>query len=334
MSPVWVWIQFLASAALIVFAAIQLAKYGEVIAIRTRLGGMVVGVVLLAGATSLPEVLTTISSLSQGIPNLAAGNLLGSNMFNMFLLAVLDLLHRKDRILRKAALKHALTGSLTVFLIGLVVFFMLADIQLQVGWIGIDSLAIMLAYIVAMRLIQSHHAHASNPSAVTEEIPEGVPSLRRGLFGFSLAALGLVIVTPWMVRSSAEIAEITGMGATFIGATLVAIVTSLPELATTIAALKLGADDMAIGNLFGSNLFNTFAIGLTDVFYLQGRFLEVIDPAFLLVAILGLLMTGMGLIGNLARLERRVLFIELDAMALMAAYFAGLWMLYTRGVTP
>ncbi len=91
---------------------------------------------------------------------------------------------------------------------------------------------------------------------------------------------------------------------------------------------------MAIGNLFGSNLFNMFALGLTDIFYLQGRFLGVIDPAFLLVGMLGLLMTGLGFIGNLARLERRVLFVELDALALMVMYFAGLWLLYSRGVTP
>jgi cation:H+ antiporter len=94
----------------------------NIIAVRTRLGGMFVGVLLMAGATSLPEVLTAISSINQGVPNLAAGNLFGSNMFNMFLLAVLDLVHRKERLLRKAALKHALSGSLTVFLIGLVVF--------------------------------------------------------------------------------------------------------------------------------------------------------------------------------------------------------------------
>ena len=91
---------------------------------------------------------------------------------------------------------------------------------------------------------------------------------------------------------------------------------------------------MAIGNLFGSNLFNMFAIGLTDFFFLPGRFLAVIDPAFVLVGMLGLLMTGLGLIGNLARLERRVLFIEVDALALIAAYFAGLWLLYLRGVMP
>lgn len=329
-----VWVTFLICAALIVFAATQLAKYGDVIAIRTRLGGMFIGVLLLAGVTSLPEVLTTVSSLSQGVPNLAAGNLFGSNMVNMFLLAGLDLLHRKDRILRKAALKHALTGSLTVFLIGLVVFFMLADVHMQIGWVGLDSILIMLVYIVGVRLIQSNQTHPAATTPEQAEIPAGTPSLWIGLIGFGLAAAGLVVITPWMVSASAEIAEITGLGTTFVGTTLVAIVTSLPELVTTIAAVKLGADDMAIGNLFGSNLFNMFALGLTDVFYLQGRFLGVIDPAFLLVGMLGLLMTGLGLIGNLARLEKRVLFIELDALALIVMYFAGLWMLYSRGVTP
>ena len=139
-----------------------------------------------------------------------------------------------------------------------------------------------------------------------------------------------MVVTPIMVQSSAEIAEITGLGTTFVGTTLVALVTSLPELVTTLAAMKLGADDMAIGNLFGSNMFNMFAVGLTDVFFTQGRFLAVIDPSFMLVAILGLLMTAMGLIGNLAKLERRVWFLELDVLALIIFYFAGMWLLYVR----
>jgi len=131
----------------------------------------------LAGATSLPEVITTISSLSQGVPILAAGNLFGSNLFNMFLLAILDILHRKDRILLKAALKHALSGSLTIFLIGLVVFFILADIEIQIGWVGLDSILIMLAYIVAMRLIQANQSHNISHPPTKVEISAGVPSL-------------------------------------------------------------------------------------------------------------------------------------------------------------
>lgn len=325
-----VWIQFLISAVVIVLAANQLAKYSDVIAMRTGMGRMFVGILLMAGVTSLPELLTTISAVNQGVPNLAAGNLLGSNMINMFLLAVIDILYRKERLLRKAALKHALSGSLAVFMIGLVVFFIMADIQVSVGWVGVDSLIIIAAYVIAIRLIQTNMTVATSSTPV--EIPEGIPSLRKGVIGFSIAALALILITPLMVRSSIGIAEVTGLGTTFVGTTLVALVTSLPELVTTVAALRLGADDMAIGNLFGSNLFNMFALALTDFFYLQGSFFSVIDPAFLLVGMLGLLMTSMGLIGNLARLERRIWIIELDAAALMVTYFAGLYLLYIRGI--
>jgi len=254
-------------------------------------------------------------------------------MINMFLLAILDLMHRKERLLRKAALKHALSGSLAVLMIGMVVFFIMANIQGSVGWVGIDSLAIIVVYVISSRLIQTNASHSSLPAS-SDEIPAGTPSLKRGLLGFLIAAGVLVVITPMMVSASVGIAEITGLGTTFIGTTLVALVTSLPELVTTIAAARMGADDMAIGNLFGSNLFNMFALGLTDFFYLQGRFLGVVDPAFLLVGMLGLLMTSMALIGNLARLERRILFIELDSLALILVYLGGLWLLYSRGVSP
>lgn len=307
----------------------QLARFGDIIAVRTRLGGMFIGLLLLAGATSLPEVLTSINSLALNTPDLAAGNLLGSNTFNMLILAMLDLVRRNERILRKAALKHALSGSLTTFLIGLVVFFLLADIPLMIGWVGVDSLIIIGVYVFAMRLIQSNSPPAANPEHV--EMPEKMPPLWQGILGFLAAAGVLVAATPFLVQASADIAVITGLGNTFIGSTLVAVVTSLPEMVTTLAAVKLGADDMAIGNLFGSNMFNMFAIGLTDVFYTQGRFFAVMDPSFLLVGTLGLLMTALALIGNLARLEKRILFVELDALALMIMYVLGTWLLYTRG---
>jgi cation:H+ antiporter len=326
-----IWVQFIVSAAIIVIAATQLAKYGDIIAVRTRLGGMFVGILLLAGATSLPELLTTVSSLSQGVPDLAAGNLLGSNMFNMVMLAIIDLAGQQQRILRKAILKHALSGSLAALMIALAVLFILANIDVRIGWVGLDSIILMLTYIVAIYLIQKN---AGPMAAALEEIPDRFPSLRMGIIGFVVACVVLVGVTPLLVSSSAAIAEITGLGASFVGTTLVAIVTSLPEMVTTLAALRIGASDMAIGNLFGSNLFNMFALGLTDVFLLQGQFLNVIDPSFLLVAIIGLTMTLMGLIGNLARIERRLFLVEFDALALLIVYFGGLWLLYTRSVLP
>lgn len=327
------WVFFGLSAFVIVLAAMRLAEYGDAIALRTRFGGMFIGTLLLAGATSLPELLTTINSLQQGSPDLAAGNLFGSNMLNMVLLAVLDIAHRRERILRKAALKHALTGSLATFLIALVVFFVMADIDLKIGWVGADSIVILLGYMIAIRLLQKGNS-ATSSLAKVQAVPAGTPGLAASIFGFLIATGALVYISPILVTTSLEIAEITGLGATFIGTTLVAFVTSLPELVTTLTAAKLGADDMAIGNLFGSNMFNMFAIGLTDLFYFQGRFLAVIDPAFLLVGLLGLLMTGLGLIGNLAKIERRIFLIEIDALLLFIVYFAGMWLLYSRGINP
>jgi cation:H+ antiporter len=325
-----VWIKFLTMAAVIVAAATQLAKYGDIIAVRTKLGGMFIGVLLLAGATSLPEVLTSISALRQNSPDLAAGNLLGSNSFNMLLLAILDIVNRKQRILRKAALKHALSGSLAIFLIGMVVFFILADVDVRIGWVGIDSILIIFFYIIAVWLIQGNQPRPGLNDAAAE-IPDNTTSLRRGIVGFLVAAGVLVIATPIMVQSADEIALLTGLGATFIGTTLVALVTSLPELVTTIAAIKIGADDMAIGNLFGSNMFNMFAVGLTDVFFLKGRFLGEINPSFALVGMLGLLMTGIGLVGNLAKLEKKIWLVEIDALLLILVYFAGMFLLFIKG---
>jgi cation:H+ antiporter len=234
-------------------------------------------------------------------------------------------------MLRKAALKHALTGSLATFMIILVVFFVLADLKPQVGWVGLDSGVLMLVYLGAVHLLQNANKHTPGV-ARTIQIPAGTPNLVAALVGFTIASGALVYISPILVRSSIQIAEFTGLGTTFVGTTLVALVTSLPEAVTTISAARIGASDMAIGNLFGSNLFNMFALGITDIFYLPGRFLGTIDPTFLLIAMLGAIMTGLALIGNVARIERRLFFVEVDAALLILVYFGGMWLLFARGI--
>jgi cation:H+ antiporter len=324
-----VWIQFLLSSAVIVFAAIKLSEYGDIISVRTRLSGMFVGTLLLAGATSLPELLSAVNAVYQGVPGMAAGSMFGSNMFNMLMLAVLDLVYQNARILRRVAMNHALTASLATLLIGAAVFFVLADIDLSIGWVGVDSLMIILVYIGGMRMVQTQ----GGPPPTEIAADEGkIPSLKRAWAGFAIATVVLVAVVPFLVDSVAQIGEITGLSSGFIGATLLAFVTSLPELVATTAAVRIGAYDLAIGNLFGSNFFNMLAFGLTDIFYLQGRFIDLIDPSFALIGLLGLLLTSMGLIGNLLRVERRLGFLEFDALLILLAYFAGMWFLYMRGI--
>jgi cation:H+ antiporter len=324
------WLQFLISAVVVVIAAVKLAEYGDVIAVRTRLSGMFIGTLLLAGATSLPELLAAINALALDSPDLAAGSMFGSSMFNMFMLGVLDLLNQQARILRQVAMNHALTASLASLLMIMAIFFIMADIDLMIGWVGVDSLLIILAYAGGIRLIQQQGG--TPPADVAALDDTSIPSLGRAFLGFGAATTALVFITPFMVDSANQIAVVTALGTGFIGATLVAITTSLPEMVATIAAVRIRAFDLAVGNLFGSNLFNMFALALTDFFLLDGRFLAVIDFDFALVGMIGLGLTALGLIGNIARVERRLLFLEIDALLILIVYFLGMYYLYTRGI--
>ena len=332
-----IWLEFLISAGIITFASIQLARYADVIGLRTKLGSMFAGTMLLATVTSIPEILTIIYAVRFNVPDLAAGNLFGSNMFNIMLLAVLDIVHHNRRISRKNAEHHALTGSLTILMIALAVFFIVAKIPLELSLgkfkVGLDGITMLIVYFLIISLLRkqskksiSHEVHA--------EVPEGTPSLWVALAWFVAAALTLVFVTPWLVDSSSQIAEITGLGNTFIGSTLVAVVTSLPELVSTISAGRAGADDLVIGNLFGSNMFNMALIGLAEILYQQGKFFTVIDESFLLIAAMGMVMNVFALVATLARLERRIWFIELDALLLILMYLGGLVLLFSRGIAP
>jgi cation:H+ antiporter len=326
-----VWLLFAFSALLTVGAAIKLSEYGDVIAARTGLGGMFVGTLLLAGATSLPELLTTINSINQDVPDLAAGNIFGSCMFNMFMLAILDLLTRQSRILRRVTLNHALSAGMAVLIGSLAIVFILADVDFRIGWVGIDSLVLMAIYIGGIRLLNDSPAVAVEPELTMEQAAT-MPSLRVALIGFAVATGVLLVIMPALVRSSTGIAVSLGVSTGFIGAALVAFITSLPEVVTTISAARIRAYDLAIGNLFGSNLFNIFALGITDLFYTQGRFLGDIDPTMTLAAILGVTLTAMGLVGNVARIEKRFFFIEIDGLVIAVTYLLGMTLLYQRGL--
>lgn len=327
------WIIFLLTSAVVVVAANQLAKYGDVIAVRTGLGGLLVGTIFLAGATSLPELVTSISSFRQGVPDLAAGNFFGSNMVNIALLAIVDLTQRQTSLLRRVAITHTLTAALAIILMAVATIFIVADIDTVIGWVGVDSLLIILLYFGGLWLIQQEGQVDGGPVEQMEVAPAAdFPPLRVGVIGFIVSAAVLVGVVPLLVSASSDIAEMTGLGTSFIGTALLSFVTSLPELLAAWAAVRLGSTDLAVGNLFGSSVFNMLGVGIADFFYLDGRFLGAIDPSFILVGLLGILLTAMALLATLARVERRILFIELDAAAIILVYLLGMYLLYVRGV--
>lgn len=327
------WIVFVISAAIVVAAAIKLAEYGDVIAVRTNLGGLFVGTIFLAAATSLPEFVASISAFQAGSPNLAAGNFFGSNMVNMLLLALIDLAFVQVPLMRQMAIAHTITAVLAIMLMLLSVIFLVGDFQLAIGWVGIDSLILIGLYFGGVWLIQQESRTTSGGrGSKSVVVNENFPSLRRGIIGFLLAAGVLLLVVPQLVRASLDIAEITGLGDSFVGVTLLSIVTSLPELIAAVAAVRIGAFNLAIGNLFGSSVFNMLALGVADFFYSEGSLFAAINPNFALVGLLALLLTTMALMANLARIERKVLFIGFDTIAIILVYFLGIYMLFLQDI--
>ncbi len=326
-----IWLYFLGSLIILVLAATKLAEYGDALAVRTGIGGLFVGTLLLAAATSLPELLTGVNSMRQGVASLSAGDIFGSNMLNMFLLGVLDLVFGGVRVLRQVALKHVFTAGFAILMTTLAIFFVVADLDLRVGWVGVESLILIAGYVVGVWLIRREGAPAG---AAAEAAPDlaGVPSLPAAVIGFVVSAVVLVVISPWMVRSSVGVAEITGLSKGFVGAAMVGVATSLPELVTTIAAIKIGAYDMAVGNLFGSNLFNMAAMGLVDLIYTKGYFIESIDSEFALIGLISVMLMSLALIGNATRNKFRRVVVEFDAAAIILVYVIGLYFLYVRGI--
>lgn len=331
------WAMFFISAAVIVYAGTLLSRYGDRIAELTGLGGLWIGVVLMAAATSLPEVFTTVSASLLDVPDLAAGDLFGAGMTNMLTLALIDLLHRQKRVWQQAALDHALSAGLAMFLTGLAAFLILFGMDVKHAGVGFGTMILLVIYVLGMRVVfrqesvkRRQREHEAVVEAQAEETGRASrrEELRRASLGFGAAAAGLLVAAPFLAESAHTIAELSGISTAFIGTSLVAITTSLPELVTAIAAVRIGAFDLAVGNLFGSNAFNMAAFFFVDVAYRGGPLFNAVSATHALTALWSILLMSTALMGIIYRVEKRYLLIEPDSLAIILGYCLGLWLLY------
>jgi cation:H+ antiporter len=319
---------FIASGLVVVLAGTALARYADAIAETTRLGRLWIGSVLLAGATSLPELTTDIAAVKIGATDLAAGDLFGSSMANMLILAGIDLLPPRE-VLRQAAFDHALAASLAISLNALATVFVLVGPDFCFLWIGPGSLLLFLVYLSGTRAVYRHATRESltAEAPVPSEVIERPPSLRRAVLGFAVAALLVLAAAPAFAWSATGIAEITGLGNTVVGTWLVGLATSLPELVACIAAVRLGAFDLAVGNLFGSNAINMaifFPLDLVE----PGSLFAVLDPAHALSGMLAVVLMSLGLAAIVYRAERRFAMLEPSSALMVVVYGLGMWLLY------
>ncbi|MCL0050891.1 hypothetical protein M1N22_03530 [Dehalococcoidia bacterium] len=157
---IFVWVQFLICASIVVIAGIKLTRYGDIIAEKTGLGGTWIGVLLLSVATSLPELFTGISAVALvGAPDLTIGNCFGANTWNLFNLALLDIASRHGPLLARVTAGHILTAGLGMVLVSLAaagIFISAAGIELSIGGIGFYTPVILLLYLLMVRMIFSY----------------------------------------------------------------------------------------------------------------------------------------------------------------------------------
>jgi cation:H+ antiporter len=326
-------IQFFLAALVIAIAGSFLAWASDAIAGLTKLGGLFVGSIFLAGATSLPELLVDVSAVHKGLPDLAVGDLLGSSLINLFILAVADLLHHNPhKIFSRAGGRHALSASMSISMTAVAAIAILLGPRmpgLEIGDIGIGPIMIGLVYVLGLRLVfYDQQISLQNLPKSTHE--GNKRKLAPAITVYLICALAIFMAAPYMAEAAGQIAEITGLGKTFIGSTLVAICTSLPELVSTIAAVRMGSFDLAAGNIFGSNAFNMLIFIPLDWMHPGNLYAEV-SNTHVFTALATILTTSVVVIGQLYQKEERKKIIEPDAVTVIVIVFLALYGLYWIG---
>ena len=326
-----IWIQFLATALVIVFAGVRLARYGDVLGEKTGLGRSWVGVVLLAATTSLPELFTGFGATAlANLPDIAVGDVVGSCMFNLLILSFMDAV-QPEPLSTRAHQGHALSIGFGLVLIGIAGLGLLGSSRLPaIGWIGLYTPALIAVYFVSMRLIFTYERHRliREIQEVAEELQYAEIPLRTAVLHYTIAAVLVVGAALWLPRLGAELARQTGLGEAFVGSLFIAITTSLPEIVVSLAAVRIGAIDLGIGNVLGSNLFNLFILGLDDVFYRQGPLLTAAEASHGVTVLAVVTMNALFLIGLTYRVMTKRFAVAWDTGAMAGVYVTAVSLAY------
>ncbi|MCK6400707.1 MAG: sodium:calcium antiporter [Sphaerotilus natans subsp. sulfidivorans] len=314
-------LQFLLCAAVIMVAGVTLSRSADRLAELHGWGRGWVGLALLATVTSLPELASGISAVTTvQAPDLAVGNALGACVVNLGFLAVVDLLHRQAPMYRQAGSTHLLSAGFGVLMLALVAVSQALGERVPVLWhAGLNSPVLLLLYLLALRSVFEHErgqaqtqvrgrgrAGTADPAAHASD-PPGRRTVGQEWMRFGMAALAVLAAGSWLPVAADAMASASGLSRSAVGTVFMAVVTTLPEMAVTLGALRLGAVDMAIGNLLGSNLFNLAILGIDDLLFTGGPLLAVASPLHAGTAAVALMMTGLVIIGLVMRPRARVL---------------------------
>lgn len=333
-----IWFKFVLCFTVILLAGTKLAKYGDAIAEKTGLGRMWIGLVLLAAITTMPELVTSVSSVALvHSADLALGTLLGSCCFNLSLLALLDILHRRTPVLSEASRGHVITAGWGALLIAIAGASMIAGGRLSslaFGRVGIPSIVVVILYLLGMwwmfRQDRSQRLHAASATSPRYDKFTG----RTVCIRFALAAAAVIVAGILLSHVGNEISETTGWGSTFVGTLFLAAATSAPELVVAITALRMGALDLAVADILGANMLNIAFIVPVDLAQGQGFILSSLSPVsqsgHVIVASVAVAMSFVVIIGLRFRQRHKLLgVLSWYAPVLIALYVFGAYRLFT-----
>jgi len=329
---------FVLAAAVVWFSGRRLTIYADAVARRTGIGDAVVGMILLGGITSLPEIAVAATAGSSGHPVLAVNSIFGTVTLQVAVLAI------GDAMLRDRAIT-AVVGSPTVLLQGTFCCILLA---LPVAGIAVGDVAVLgvgawttvtfVGSIGALWLAARYRAdeqwrpvHAHKREADTGQQGEAIPMREALAFGAGVTVL--IIISGFVLAKSGEsLASATGLGDTFVGAILVGGATSLPELSTVVAAVQLRRYLMAFSDMFGTNLFDISLIFVVDLFYAGPPVLDELDQLVILPASMGILITLIFLAGLIEQEGRQLLRMGLDSWLAALVYAGGAAILFVHAI--
>lgn len=322
------WFMLLVCTAVIALAGPVLVRSGEQIAQVTGMSRTWIGVILLATATSLPELVTGVSSVTLAdAPNIAVADALGSCLFNLLMLVLLDELSRSEPLFRRIDNGHILTAGFGIILIGAVggvIVLSSLGMDFQFLHLSIFSPFLAVIYLVAMRAGFDYQKRGNGPRP--QSTPQSRQMLKKAIGHYCIAAFAVIGAGIGLPFIGLEIAETMDWQTTFVGTLFIAASTSVPELVVTISALRAKVVDMAIGGLLGSNLFDVLILVFDDALYTKGSLFTAISPAHAMTAFAAVIMSGIFIVALLfqpASHVRRILSwtsISLLMVYLLSAY--------------
>ena len=307
---------FAAAGAAIILASSRIVHCADIVAERTRLGQLWVGATMLAAVTSLPEPATNISAVRIDAPNLAAGDLFGSSMANMLIFAALSLWFarwwRNHRFSTVEWFAWAISppgngrgDAVHLFRRGC------ADSRPRPRRQELAAEAIIVG----------------GPVEPAELTLYDQPLRRTFAIFFAWSAVVLE-AAPFLANAAEDLAEITNLGDTFFGVISLAILTSLPELSSSIAAFRRGLPSMVLGNLLGSNGFNMLIIFALDISLPSDSFLQIIDEAHALAALDAIIMMVAAMGGALLLSHLRQTLGKMVLAATILFYSVSMYLIY------